>query len=133
MGGLFITTGRAACTRELVWSVLRREEKTSQLSTLVKVETVAMLGLENTERVLCARTQEMHLQNILQKSTLEGRAVLKTYRKSLYRQVAEAVKIYGSQATIVLNSKAEWHQPSIDRVMVTRDLPERQQVRRIGA
>ena len=59
--------------------------------------------------------------------------ILKTYRKSLYRQVAEAVKIYGSQATIVLNSKAEWHQPSIDRVVVTRDLPERQQVRRIGA
>ena len=45
----------------------------------------------------------------------------------------EAVKIYGSQATIVLNSKAEWHQPSIDRVVVTRDLPERQQVRRVGA
>ena len=60
-------------------------------------------------------------------------AVLKTFRKSLYRQVAEAVKIYGSQATIVLNSKAEWHQPSIDRVVVTRDLPERQQVRRVGA
>ena len=59
--------------------------------------------------------------------------VLKTYRKSLYRQVAEAVKIYGSQATIVLNSKAEWHQPSVDRVVITRDLPERQQVRRIGA
>ena len=59
--------------------------------------------------------------------------VLKTFRKSLYRQVAEAVKIYGSQATIVLNSKAEWHQPSIDRVVVTRDLPERQQVRRVGA
>ena len=59
--------------------------------------------------------------------------VLKTYRKSLYRHVAEAVKIYGSQATIVLNSKAEWHQPSIDRMMVTRDLPERQQVRRNGA
>ena len=44
-----------------------------------------------------------------------------------------AVRIYGSQATIVLNSKAEWHQPSIDRVVVTRDLPEQQKVRRIGA
>ena len=59
--------------------------------------------------------------------------MLKTYRKSLYRQVAEAVKIYGSQATIVLNSKAEWHQPTIERVIITRDLPEQQQVRRIGA
>ena len=59
--------------------------------------------------------------------------MLKTFRKSLYRQVALAVRIYGSQATIVLNSKVEWHQPSIDRVVVTRDLPERQQVRRIGA
>lgn len=52
---------------------------------------------------------------------------------SVLRQVAEAVKIYGSQATIVLNSKAEWHQPSVERVVITRDLPERQQVRRIGA
>ena len=59
--------------------------------------------------------------------------VLKTYRKSLYRQVAKPVKIYGSQATIVLNSKAEWHQPSVERVVITRDLPERQQVRMIGA
>ena len=50
--------------------------------------------------------------------------VIKTFRKSLYRQVSEAVKIYGCKATIVLNSRAECEQPSIDRVVVTRELPE---------
>ena len=37
---------------------------------------------------------------------------------------SEAVKIYGSQATIVLNSNAEWHQPNIDRVLVRRAASE---------
>ena len=52
----------------------------------------------------------------------------------MYRQVSEAVKIYGCKATIVLNSRAEWEQPSIDRVVVTRELPEHGQAgrRRIG-
>ena len=54
--------------------------------------------------------------------------VMKTFQKSLYRQISEAVKIYGCKATVVLNSRAEWEQPSIDRVMVTRELPEQQQV-----
>ena len=39
--------------------------------------------------------------------------VLKTYRKSLYRQVAEAAKIYGSQATIVLFQRQNGTSPAL--------------------
>ena len=50
--------------------------------------------------------------------------VLKTFRSSLYRQVYEAVKIHGNTATIVLNSRSEWHQPLTERVVFTREVRE---------
>ena len=51
--------------------------------------------------------------------------VARTFKSSLMRQIWEAVKIHGSKATIVLNSKAEWMQPAIDRIVVTRE-PQQQ-------
>ena len=62
--------------------------------------------------------------------TREGRVrafrfeVVKTFRRSLARQIWEAVRIHGCRATVVLNSRAEWHQPLIERVVMTRNLPE---------
>ena len=53
--------------------------------------------------------------------------IARTFRSSLMRQIWEAVKIHGSKATIVLNSKAEWMQPAIDRIVVTREPQEQQQ------
>ena len=55
--------------------------------------------------------------------------VARTFRSSLMRQIWEAVKIHGSKATIVLNSKAEWMQPAIDRIVVTREPQDRHQDR----
>ena len=52
--------------------------------------------------------------------------VARTFRRSLVRQVWEAVRIHGCEASIVLNSKAEWEQPVVERVVVIRDLPDRQ-------
>ena len=52
--------------------------------------------------------------------------VARTFRSSL-RQIWEVVKIHGSKATIILNSKAEWMQPAIDRIVVTREPQDRQQ------
>ena len=59
--------------------------------------------------------------------------VARTFKSSLMRQIWEAVKIHGSEATIVLNSKAEWMQPAIDRIVVTREPPDRQQPGGSGA
>ena len=51
--------------------------------------------------------------------------VERTFRKALIRQIWEAIEIHGSGATIILNTKSEWEQPAIDRIVVERELPER--------
>ena len=54
--------------------------------------------------------------------------VLRTFRRSLVRQISEAVAIHGCMATVLLNSRSEWEQPMVDRVVVQRELPEEQQL-----
>jgi hypothetical protein len=51
--------------------------------------------------------------------------VERTFTKPLPRQVTEAVQIHRSKADLVLNSRSEWEQPATERVVVTRNLPER--------
>ena len=46
--------------------------------------------------------------------------VEQTYTKNIDRQVAEAIKIKNSNADILMNSKAEFHQPAVHRVITTR-------------
>ena len=48
--------------------------------------------------------------------------VIKTFRKSLERQACEATKISHNDADIPMNSRSEFHQPSISRVTVMRGL-----------
>ena len=48
--------------------------------------------------------------------------VVKTFKKCLERQVSEATAIQLNKRDILLNSKSEWHQPSVSRVTVTRNL-----------
>ena len=50
--------------------------------------------------------------------------VIRTFEKPLERQVAEAVAIHSCKADKLLNSKSEWEQPAVERLVVTRDLPE---------
>ena len=47
--------------------------------------------------------------------------VLRTFEKHLERQVAGAVAIQ--------NCKAEWEQPAVERLIVTRDLPDQDERR----
>ena len=58
--------------------------------------------------------------------------VIRTYEKPLERQVAEAVAIQRCQADQLLNSKSEWEQPAVERLIVTRELPEQEERRRGG-
>jgi hypothetical protein len=58
--------------------------------------------------------------------------VVRTYQKPLERQVAEAVAIHGCKADEVLNSKSEWEQPATERLIVTRELPDREEGQRRG-
>ena len=48
--------------------------------------------------------------------------VVKTFKKCLERQVSEATAIHHNKRDILLNSKAEFHQPSVARVTVSRNL-----------
>ena len=49
--------------------------------------------------------------------------VLQTFTKPLERKVTEAVLINNSKANIKMNSRAEFHQPAIQRVITTREPP----------
>ena len=50
--------------------------------------------------------------------------ILSTFEKPFERQVAEAVAIQNCKADLVLNSKAEWEQPAVERLIVTRELSD---------
>ena len=52
--------------------------------------------------------------------------VLRTFQKPVERQVAESVTIHCCEADQVLNSKSEWEQPATERLVVTRELPDRE-------
>ena len=55
--------------------------------------------------------------------------VLRTFAKPFDRQVAEAVAIQSCKADKLLNSKSEWEQPAVERLIVTRDLPDHEEGR----
>ena len=54
--------------------------------------------------------------------------VEQTYTKNIDRQVAEALKIKNSNANILMNSKAEFHQPAIHRIITTREPQSRNRI-----
>lgn len=62
--------------------------------------------------------------------------LLETHKQPLMRQTSESCFIHNAKVDIQMNSKAEWHQPTVGRVVITRDLPELEQhgraVRRRG-
>ena len=45
----------------------------------------------------------------------------RTFRKCLERQVSEGIEIANSDAEILLNSKSEFHQPAVTRIVTTRE------------
>ena len=49
--------------------------------------------------------------------------VIQSFRTSLTRKVAESVYIYKSSADILMNSKSEFLQPAVPRVVAQRELP----------
>ena len=46
------------------------------------------------------------------------------HRKPLSRLCSESVHIHCNKCAVPMNSKAEWHQPAVARVVVTRELEE---------
>ena len=51
--------------------------------------------------------------------------VRSTHKKCLERQVTEGVHISNTKADYVMNSKTEFHQPAVHRVVTTREVRNR--------
>ena len=49
-------------------------------------------------------------------------SVVESFKKPLYRQIAEGVKIHNSQASILINNKEEWVQPATVRLRATNSM-----------
>ena len=45
-----------------------------------------------------------------------------THKKCLDRQVTEGINIQNSKADYLMNSKSEYHQPAVRRVITTREI-----------
>ena len=58
--------------------------------------------------------------------------LVEVHNKPLTRLCSESNHIHRSTAQIPMNSKAEWHQPVVARVVVTRELEELEQGGRAG-
>ena len=58
--------------------------------------------------------------------------VARTFQKSLLRQIWKVVEIQGCTAQFILNSKAEWEQTVVERVVVTREPPVQPLVQQRG-
>ena len=75
----------------------------------------------DTNNAFAKHLAEHHPNNIGDTKTFRFK-VVRTFKSPLLRQIWEAVKIYGNKADIVMNSKSEWHQPALDRLVVTREI-----------
>ena len=75
-------------------------------------------GMENREEKNCLwKHSQMHHQGKLQKGDLELK-VVERHRTPLSRQVHEGVEIELNGAEIILNSKAEWNQSRLPRIVI---------------
>ena len=75
---------------------------------------------QNSNNAFAKHLAAVHLEN---KGNLECNRfqVVNTYAKPLECQVAEAVAIYRSNANYIMNSKAEFMQPAMERVIVEQN------------
>ena len=53
--------------------------------------------------------------------------LVEIHSKPLPRLVSESCFIHKTEANIPMNSKAEWHQPMVARVVVTKELDDQEQ------
>ena len=60
-------------------------------------------------------------------------SLVEVHVRPLPRLVSESCHIHTSEAIIPMNSKAEWHQPMVARVVVSRELAKLEQGTRRGA
>ena len=108
--------------------VKRSTGRTLKLFIGVSQVTVVTSGQDYMENALRGRMETMHLQNTWKSTTLRGCETKergKNLQKLFYAPdmgSGEDIWIQGQRPNIILNSWSEWCQPTIDRIVVTREM-----------
>ena len=79
---------------------------------------------KNTKNALAKHLEGHHQQNVADISAFKFN-VHSTFSRALDRQVFEGTLISNSEADILMNSKAEFHQPAVTRIVTTREVADR--------
>ena len=77
-----------------------------------------------TKNALAKHLEGHHQQNVADISAFKFN-VHSTFSRALDRQVFEGTLISNSEADILMNSKAEFHQPAVTRIVTTREVADR--------
>ena len=78
----------------------------------------------NIKNAFSKHLQLKHPDRVGEPSTFSYK-VERTFRSCLDRQVQEGVRITLDESDELLNSKSEYHQPGVTRVITTREVAER--------
>ena len=85
----------------------------------------------NIKNAFSKHLQLKHPDRVGEPSTFSYK-VERTFRSCLDRQVQEGVRITLDESDELLNSKSEYHQPGVTRVITTREVAERTGGRKQG-
>ena len=78
----------------------------------------------NTKNAFAKHSQIYHPERLKDPSIYEVWSKSTHPGKTLDRQIKEGHFIATSKANILMNSRTEWHQPSVNRVTATREVRE---------
>ena len=114
---------RIVCiTCQVAGKVTEYEGETGRNGYTRGIEHLAAMRLEDDENALWKHCQIDHDGRTAEFSM----TVLRSHRTPLVRQVNEAVRIVISKAECIMNSKSEWHQAPLVRIIPVSGLQEDQ-------
>ena len=79
------------------------------------------INRNNVKNAFVKHIQNNHKEHICDPSIIKFK-VKSTFKSCLNRQVMEGVNIAGDDSDELMNSKAEFHQPGVTRVVTTREV-----------
>ena len=90
----------------------------------IKTSSTSNIKAKNIKNAFSKHLQLKHPDKVGEPTTFSYK-VEGTFRSCLDRQGQEGVRITLDESDELLNSKSEYHQPGVTRVVTTREVPER--------
>ena len=108
--------------------MLRGYKKTNSIQNLAyrKTQHADSVKYKNLKNGLAKHLQIYHADKVGDINNFSFKAV-KCFSKNIDRLAYEGVQIQSSKADIVMNSKSEFLQPAVPRIVVTNEVQERRQ------